>query len=272
MGSARSPRTRLPQRVYWVRRGVVLVVALALVFGIARLIGGVGSDPQQSAAGTDRASTVASKPSATGTSAVPVGPVAPSTALRKKDKQAPAVVASPSGACQDDEVSVLPVVTTAAAGGPIWIGLQLQGTEPACTFAVSPESLVVKIASGTDRIWSSQDCRKSIASSSVVVRSGTPVVVPVYWNGRRSDTDCSTHTQWAMPGFYHVYAAALGSTPTDVQFEVTLPNRPVVTRTAKPRTPKATATPTPSAPATSPKASVKGKQSKCGGDTAAGTC
>ena len=41
------------------------------------------------------------------------------------------------------------------------------------------------------------------------------------WSGRRSDEECTGLPDWALPGFYHVYAAALGSTPTDVQFEVT---------------------------------------------------
>ena len=50
------------------------------------------------------------------------------------------------------------------------------------------------------------------------------------WSGRRSDDTCSSAPAWALPGFYHVYAAALGSTPTDVQFEVTRAAAKVVTR------------------------------------------
>ena len=81
---------------------------------------------------------------------------------------------------------------------------------------------MVKIVSGEDRIWSSQDCpdgdprdrRSSCAAAQ-------PVEVPVIWSGRRSDEECTALADWALPGFYHVYAAALGSTPTDVQFEVT---------------------------------------------------
>ena len=85
-----------------------------------------------------------------------------------------------------------------------------------------------------------------------------------------------------MPGFYHVYAAALGSTPTDVQFEITFPKRGVVTKTAKPKptkkatqktTQKTTASAKPSAQATpTTKPTKKGGGSVCGGDNAAGTC
>ncbi len=97
-----------------------------------------------------------------------LGPVAPSKKIRLKSK---APLAPPSGECRDDDVSVLPTVPRAWAGGPIVIRLQLTGTQPACTFEVSPESLVVKIASGEDRIWSSQDCPQTIHEAEVVVRS-----------------------------------------------------------------------------------------------------
>jgi hypothetical protein len=258
---------------------MVLVVAALLVFGIGKLVGGSGSDPA-----ADRASTTASTPSTAAGSSRSVGPVVPDTTPTGVASKAPLV--APSGDCSADEVSVLPSVPKAEAGKPISVVLRLEGTEPACNFEVSPDSLVVKITSGSDRIWSSQDCPKSVKKSTVVVRSGVPVDVPVTWSGRRSDDDCSNAAGWAMPGFYHVYAAALGSTPADLQFEVTFPKRGVVTKTAKPKVKKGasasagatpTATPTkkaiPSkAPKPSPSPTKKGGGSVCGGDNAAGSC
>ena len=58
MGSVRHPRGRLPRRVYWVRRSVVLGVALLLVFGIGRLLGGTGEDDPGS---TIKASTTSAE-------------------------------------------------------------------------------------------------------------------------------------------------------------------------------------------------------------------
>jgi hypothetical protein len=167
--------------------------------------------------------------------------VAPDKRLLRQAKRAETVLVPPTGECREDEVAVVPEVGRAAGGGPIVLHLELTGTQPACTFKVSPETLVVKITSGDDRIWTSQECPKAIPSTSVVVRSAVPATVPVTWSGRRSDETCSNRTAWALPGFYHVHAAALGSAPSDVQFEVTVPSRPVVTRTAKPK-PSATAT------------------------------
>ena len=55
------------------------------------------------------------------------------------------------------------------------------------------------------------------------------------WNSRRSDEECSDRTAWALPGFYHVRAAALGGEPTDVQFELLAPTPATVTATADPQ-------------------------------------
>jgi hypothetical protein len=229
MGSVTHPRGRLPRRVYWVRRLIALGVALLLVFAISKLLGGTGVDDPGSAIEASNSSADQQHSSAP---SVSMGPVAPSTKLRSRAK---VPLAPPSGVCLDDDVSVLPSVPHAWAGGSIVIRLQLQGTQPACTFDVSPESLVVKIVSGSDRIWSSQDCPATIPKTQVVVRSALPVEVPVTWSGRRSDDQCTSSVGWAMTGFYHVYAAALGSTPTDVQFEVTHAPTFHQTQTAKPK-------------------------------------
>jgi len=280
MSSVRHPRGRLPRHVYWIRRSVVVGIALLLVFGINKLVGGTGEDnPSASLQASNSSAGEQQDPMPSGT----MGPVAPSKTLRFR-AQVP--LAPPSGACRDDEVSVLPSVPRAWGGGPMVIRLALQGTQPACTFDVSPGSLVVKIVSGSDRIWSSQECPTAIPTRRVVVRSSQPVLVPVTWNGRRSDEECRSGTDWARLGFYHVHAAALGSTPRDVQFEI-IP-APVAhrTKTAKPRpspsaSPSARSTPrTGSAPSgestpraePSPSATVAGKGSKCGGDNTASSC
>jgi hypothetical protein len=260
MGSVRHPRGRLPQRVYWVRRSVVLGVALLLVFGIGKLLGGNGQDPASS--GVEASTTSSSQQPSESTA---IAPVAPSASAQPKGK---AALLPPSGDCKDDEVSVLPSVARAWGAQPIAIRLGLQGIAPACTFHVSPQSVVVKITSGSDRIWSSQDCPSSIKPADVVVRSGVPTYVNVVWSGRRSDDSCSRNTNWANKGFYHAYAAVLGSTPTDVQFEITRGPTDFVTKTAKPK-PSSKATPTAKS---SPTSKVSGKQSKCGGDNAAGSC
>lgn len=238
MAAAPRPRGRLPRRVYWVRRTLVVLVALVVVLGLVQLVRGFAPDdaPAQRAAtssGTTREDT-----SATPRAMPTYGPVAVQGLTPRQRRQA--VQAAPTGECRPDEISVLPVVDKAEAGGRIQIRLDLQGTQPACTFEVSDESLVVKVVTddGT-RFWSTQDCGRGVPRSDVVVRSAQPTSVTVTWSGRASDPDCTDQPAWALPGFYEVYAAAAGSSPTDVPFEVTRPSVRYVTETPSP-----TATPT----------------------------
>src|ERR1700712_4883269 len=100
MGSVRHPRGRLPRRVYWIRRSVVLGVALLLVFGIGKLLGGNGQDPAGTGAAASNASAQEQTPSST---PVSLGPVAPAATPSTKGK---VVLLPPSGECQDDDVSV----------------------------------------------------------------------------------------------------------------------------------------------------------------------
>ncbi|KQT93614.1 hypothetical protein ASG49_01005 [Marmoricola sp. Leaf446] len=212
----------------------MVVVALAVVLGLVQLVRGLAPDdaPAEQAATTSGATrpTPQAQPS--------YGPVAVQGLTRKQRRQA--VQAAPTGECRPDEISVLPVVDKAEAGGRIQIRLDLQGTQPACTFEVSAESLVVKVATDEGvRFWSTQDCARAVPTSDVVVRSSQPTSVTVTWSGRASDTECTDQPAWALPGFYEVYAAAAGSSPTDVPFEVTRPAVRYVTETPSP-----TATPT----------------------------
>jgi hypothetical protein len=240
-----NPRGRLPARVYWFRRALLLVTALALVFAIGRLLNGPSSASPASKA-TDAGAVTTPSQSAPASQGVvgplPVQPTATGKAARPTPTGPPVVLAVPTGPCAVDEITVTPTAPTAVAGGNVDLVLELTGIKPACTFAVSSRTLVAKVTSGKDRIWTSQDCPDSVKAASVVVRSAQPTQVVVTWSGRRSDDDCTRSTAWALPGFYHVTAAVIGSEPGDAQFRLASPPRPIVTRTAHPKkqsTPKA---------------------------------
>jgi hypothetical protein len=221
--------------VYWFRRSLVLLTALALVFAIGRLLGGSGgtSGPPAEAEPVAAPAPSTTVPAVAGP--LPVVPSATGKAARPTATGTPVVLAVPTGPCAVDEITVTPTVPVAVAGGRVSLVLQLTGIRPACTFAVSSRTLVARVTSGHDRIWSSQDCRTSVKAASVVVRSAEPTPVTVTWSGRRSDDDCSRSTPWALPGYYHLTAAAVGSEPADTQFRLTSPPRPVVTKTAHPK-------------------------------------
>jgi len=140
-------------------------------------------------------------------------------------------LAVPTGPCADSDVRVTPAVKGPAyAGRNVTITLRLTTVEsPACTWEVSPQSVVVQLTSGSDRIWSTQDCPTGIDSGSVVVRKDHVTAVGVTWSGQWSDDDCSRATLWAQPGYYHAKAAALGAEPEEAQFQLLTPPRPTIT-------------------------------------------
>jgi hypothetical protein len=215
----------------------VFALAFGLVFGIAHLLGG-GSDGKS---GGDTASPVGAYVSSSSptTSAPTSGPTtgltSGTTGTKPPKTNSSPPLAQPDGPCSDDEVVVTPVLSSPVAGSPVAVGLEISSIDSAaCTFRVSSSTVVVKLTSGDDGIWSSQECPKSVPAVDVVARASLPAKVNVYWSGRRSDENCSTATAWADAGWYHAIAAAFGGEPTDVQFELALPIGRTVTKTASP--------------------------------------
>jgi hypothetical protein len=243
MATSVRPRGPLPARVYWARRLVVLGVPLLLVVVLARLLGG-SSDAQDGQDGTATQAGATVETSTAPTSGPTVDPAA--TAKdgkkgrkgRKNQETAPPepVLAEPSGPCAASDITATPALTTVPGGADIEIPIILRTTDSeACTWQASPETLTVTITSGDDFIWSTRECPASIPVQDVVVRSAVDTPVTVVWSARRSDEECSSQTAWAMPGFYHVEAAALGGEGTDVQFQLTGGVPEVVTETADPQ-------------------------------------
>lgn len=225
MSVVTKPRGPLSARVYWTRRLVALGVALAMVFGISYLLGGGG---QQSGSPSARPAAASSEPTSAGLTPS-AGVLLPgdkkSEQAKKKDRPAKPTktpLAVPTGTCEDTDVKVVPSVDGVAyAGKDVTLTLNLTTLEsPACTWQVSADSVVLKLTSGTDRIWTTQECEEAIASQSVVVRKDDTTTVDVTWSGQRSDENCTTATLWAQPGYYHVSAAAYGAEPEDYQFEL----------------------------------------------------
>lgn len=214
---------------------------LALVFAIGRLVvRAVDDDAEVAAADTAVVTAAKSTPTAAPSTAAP--PVGPTAAPTPTATGTPVVLAEPTGPCAVDEITVTPVVANHYAGRRVQLAMELTGIRPACTFAVSPRTIAVRLTSGQDRIWSSQHCPASITPQTVVVRSSTPTKIVVLWSGRRSDTECSRAAAWALPGYYQAVAAAIGSEPTAARFQLLRPPRPVVTKTIRPK-PKKAATP-----------------------------
>jgi hypothetical protein len=222
-------RGRLPARVYWVRRLMVLGIALLLVVGIARLLGG-SSD---GSSGPDRATTVADASSA-GTD----GRSQQRTHHHKKAHATPtpSPVAVPSGPCADNDVAITPSVPHPIAGRDISLVLDISSiVSPACDWKLSGRTLALKITSGADLIWTTVQCARVIPTRELVLRNTEPTRVRLTWDARRSEPGCPKVTDWALPGTYHLHVAALAGQPQDVTFLLDAPTPAEVTRTAHPK-------------------------------------
>lgn len=226
----------------------MLGTALALVFAIARVLN--QGDSENTSA---QANTVAAAPTEVPV-VLPVGPQVPVATGKASSsaaaKAAPVPLATPDGPCAADEVTVTPVEGRAAAGSAVPVVLQLSGIRPACTFRVSAKSLVAKVSLRGKSVWSTQQCPRSISVASVVVRSAEPTSIQVAWSGRKSDAGCSRSTDWALPGNYQVMSAAIGSEPSTAALKLTVPERPVVVKTIKPKPPTKTQSSAPTTPDT----------------------
>ncbi|WP_158296645.1 hypothetical protein [Nocardioides albidus] len=219
----------LPPGVYWRRRVFVLGIAFALVFVIARVLtagSDASSDPRPAAeqAGGRVASTGttaradddqksggrgATAPTGTG----PTTPTAPS-------------LAEPDGECDASDVLVTPSVAPGAVAGrdvPLTLSLQTRESE-ACTWQVSADTVVVKVAQGTEDVWTTGQCPQALSAQPVVVRRAVATTVQLVWAEARESTDgCTRRAGWAAPGTFTIAAAALGGEPAEAQFELGAP-------------------------------------------------
>lgn len=216
---------QLPPGVYWRRRAFVLGIAFALVFVIARLLTAgsdgssderpaaeqAGGEVKETAAGDEGADATAGATSAaTGPATVPTTPT----------------LAVPDGECAAADVVVTPSIAPGAtAGRDVTISLSLQTRESeACTWQVSADSLVVKVAQGAEDVWTTRQCQQAIPAQSVVVRRAVPATIQLTWAEARESTDgCTRRAGWADPGDFTVAAAALGGEPAEADFTLSAP-------------------------------------------------
>jgi hypothetical protein len=74
-----------------------------------------------------------------------------------------------------------------------------------CTRDVGQAAREIRVTSGNDRIWSSDDCSPGGAPMVVTLRPGAaPTTFSVTWSRKRSAAGCPAETKEAAPGTYRV--------------------------------------------------------------------
>lgn len=185
-----------PARTYWQRRAAV---ALVLLVPLTLLVDAVGGDePEQ---------RLAQEP-APSTSALPSASAVPSAAASGSPQATPVPSPTPPpAACSPAalEVAATTAESSYAVGATPRLELRITNTGSVpCTADVGQGAVELLVVSGSDRIWSSDDCAPGGGSRVVALAPGRPEVSRVTWPGTRSRPGCAGDRAAAQPGTYRV--------------------------------------------------------------------
>lgn len=202
------------ERVYWVRRGIVaavLVVVLAMIAWLLATAFGSGSSPTAGGAVSQRPTASAPAPSRS-----PASPVSAGVA-QIGPNNAPAITATPRPTAKQ-ATSDRSVTTPVCTGGDVALRilgthrvrvgettslyLAIVNTGPTrCKLDMS-KNFQVTVTSGTDRIWSTQDCTKWSVQGTLTLVPGKPYRFAVNWPTQRSSASCQLGGPALLPGTY----------------------------------------------------------------------
>jgi hypothetical protein len=191
---ALQPLGPLPASTYWRRRVVLLASVVLLVLIVSKACG--GTPKRESLAGPSPT------PRPTATQITVVAPVTPSAA-------APAPTSAP--ALQNCRDSVLQVTaesdaTSYPSGAAPRFTLTVRNIgSAACRRALGPGAVELRVFSGEDRIWSSDDCNDSKDQGVLTLPAGEARATTVSWPGKRTKPGCESGDK-AQPGTYRVSA------------------------------------------------------------------
>ena len=245
MSTVLRPRGPLPPRVYWTRRLLLLIVLVVLASLVWWFVGGSGQADEPSAgSGTTTGSDAG--PATTQTQTTPPtdaagAPHKPRSGRHgqaqgggtdpgqqtgrqhphRKAKPTSTPLAAPTGPCAPSDVGISIDVPDAAPGQPVTATLLFTSTKtPACTLAITPDRLALRVTSGADVVWTSDDCPDAVPAKEVVARTDPPTAYQFRWNGRRSSEHCQPVSSAPDPGGYWVEAALIGGDPHKAYFDI----------------------------------------------------
>lgn len=220
MSSVLHPIGPEEPRTYWLRRGVVIGLAVVLLGVVAwtvwpragRTAGPApASTPSMSATPQGSAGTSASpsSPSATEGSSAGASASTTSSTIRKPaspstSSSATATTTPPVTGCDAEQMRVtLTGDRTVEADHTTTFRLSvINGSPVACTLDLDDSTFELKIYSGSDRIWSTDDCgRWLVAKAKHRLAVEKEYEWATAWTGKRSKSGCRT-SGGLKPGTY----------------------------------------------------------------------
>jgi hypothetical protein len=190
---ALQPVGPLPASTYWRRRVILLLGVLVLLLVVSKACD--GSPKNEALQGP------ASSPSPSPSRVTVVAPTKPATS---PSPSSPA----PLQSCRDAVLQVTAESDAAAyaSGASPRFTLTVRNIgSVACRRALGPGAVELRVLSGEDRIWSSDDCNSSKDQGVLTLPAGAARATTVAWSGKRTRPGCVIG-EVAQPGTYRVSA------------------------------------------------------------------
>ncbi|MCW2573055.1 MAG: uncharacterized protein JWO88_3113 [Frankiales bacterium] len=188
---ALQPVGPLPASTYWRRR--VLLVAIVLIVLIV---------------GAKACGHTPKKDSLSGPAATPKPSVVASPTVSVAPSEAPSASPAALLTCRDTVLQITAESDAQAypSGGAPRFTLTVRNIgSVACRRALGPGAVELRVFSGEDRIWSSDDCNEAKDQGVLTLPAGAARATTVQWAGKRTKPGCQTGAT-AQPGTYRVSA------------------------------------------------------------------
>ena len=192
------PRGPLPPGVYWRRRAITAAVAVVALLLLARACGGESGDASLD---TDDP-PVSASPSAAPADTVPSP--RPTAAAPSPSAPPPRAAGQP---CRDADLQVMATANAKEYSGGVRPRLTLVVTNLAsvsCTRDLGAAARELRVVSGGDRVWSSDDCAPGGQPDVVLLEPGRSRSFAVTWSRTRSRPGCAGSRDAVGPGTYRV--------------------------------------------------------------------
>jgi hypothetical protein len=187
---ALQPVGPLAPSTYWRRRLLFGLVLLVLLLVVLKACGGSEAEPR----------SLATTPRPSPSAAAPSPPASPTPA----GSPSPVPVAACGAAAL--QVTVEADATSYRSGAAPRFALSVANTGSVpCRRALGPDAVEIRVFSGEDRIWSSDDCSNGKGQGVLELAPDEPRQMVVQWPGKRTKPGCDTG-EVAKAGTYRVSA------------------------------------------------------------------
>ena len=204
-----AARQRFPQAVYWRRRLVALLIAMAVLslitwafFGALGL--SAGPSPTSAPGGTSHGQAA---PGVSGPGGA--GQAGATSSNTQSPKASPAAQRAGAGGrarpCSRGDVVLSLLASQPAYASPRLpqFSIDVVGTgQPTCTFNVGARYVALVIRFGSARVWGSADCPRGSGSLVVDLQRGVPATLPITWNRHTSSPGCTRPSRGMPAGLY----------------------------------------------------------------------